>query len=139
MNPYEYTSDSGSLRISLHDSILEVAFSGNIGEAQVNYLYKRLPTIVKQIPTKHWAYFSHTESVFAATPQALEMLIEASRYCQQNGCVIAAYVLNTAIAVSQTQQLRDALAIEQPLDEVLFETDQEAKQYLLAVLKNFEE
>ena len=123
--------------MSREGQIIIARFSGAVNASILRFFYDNLMSLSEELVGSPWGFLNASEHAFAATGEAEELLIKAGIEGHQRGCVQAAYVLNSPVAMAQTNKIRAAIGITQPLEEVLFASEAKAKEYLHAWLANY--
>ena len=133
---YFYKNQFGSIKLSAKHNILFAEFKGAVSESVAQYFVKTAPTLIQEFNQQDWGYVSYSEQVEAATPDAHKILIQAGILFYQLGCVKSAYVLKSAIAISQIDKLRKEMGVTDPIQNVLFDTLTEAEQFMRNTLEH---
>jgi len=134
MKEFKFRCPYGRLTLKTEGQFLIAQFEGCVSQACATFFLENLDAAVANFQSKKWAYISHSDLADAGTPEALDILIKAAVRVHQLGCSGAAYVLDSPIAISQTLQMRKKIGVTQPLTEVMFDSVEEAKDYLLSSL-----
>ncbi|MDU0114363.1 hypothetical protein RT723_15460 [Psychrosphaera aquimarina] len=133
-----YKNQFGSVSLTIEDNIMVAQFKGAISSGIVSYFIKASEVALTKIKTPHWGYVSYSEQADAATPDALKELFIVGQNFHNAGCVKSAYVLKSAIAISQVKKLRDSINVTEPLSDVLFDELEDAKQFVSEYLKSYQ-
>lgn len=129
----------GSVSLERRDRIVVACFSGSINAGTLAFFSEHLEPVVGELKGRSWCYLSSSSEAMVGTQEAETLLMEAGRLGHQWGCVQAAYVLKSPVAIAQTRRIREKIGVEQPLDEVLFDTEAQAVEYLNHYLDNLAE
>lgn len=113
-------------------------FQGSVGSTLLTFFARHLEQVVGPLKGSPWAYLSSSADAVAGTPEAEAVLAKAAIEAHGWGCVQAAYVLTSPIAISQTRNIREKIGVQQPLEDVLFTTEEAAKEYLSTFLAKTE-
>ena len=73
---------------------------------------------------------NRSDKYYAASPDAEAVLVEAYRYCKEHGCVAEAYCNKSAVGIAQIGRIRQTVGIDSALQDVCFETVEDAELYL---------
>ena len=112
------------------DNIVLCRFFGAINQTLVQFFEENLERVVGDLKGQPWAYLSSSTEAMAGTAECEAGLIRSGIDAHTWGCVQAAYVLKSPVAIAQTRRIRDTIGIEQPLEDVLFDTEGAARSYL---------
>lgn len=83
-----------------------------------------------------WGYLSSSAEASVATKEVEDLLVESGRLGLQWGCVAAAYIMTSPIAIEQTRRVRQELGIPLPLEDILFDTEEQALSYINGVIQS---
>ena len=111
-------------------------YTGNLNGSLMTFFNNNLESVVGDLKGSPWGYLSSSEEATAGTQEVEELLMESGRLGLQWGCVAAAYVLKSPVAIAQTRRVRDKLGIPTPLDDILFATEEDAMVYLNQALQS---
>ncbi|XOV80695.1 MAG: hypothetical protein ACFHVJ_07040 [Aestuariibacter sp.] len=129
----------GSLSMERQGRIVVCRFKGSINHTLLNFFTKNLPTVLGDLQGQQWGYLSSSGEVDAGTPESEKLLVQAGKKVLQLGCVKAAYVLTSAIAIAQTRKARSICGVTEPLEDIIFSSEEDAKRFLqeqLAIILN---
>lgn len=132
-----FDNKHGTLTMEREGDIIVARFSGAVNGSMLRFFFEHLVLLAEAKATSPWAFLNASESAFAATAEAEALLVKAGIKGYQLGCVQAAYVLQSPVAVAQTKKIRATIGITQPLEEVLFATEPQAHDYLISYLSNY--
>lgn len=137
MQEFSYKNQFGSINISFDNDIMTTKFKGAVSISLVEYLIKIGKQLIQNRPPQPWGYISSSVEAQAATPDAYQALIEAGKLFQKHGCVKSSYVLNTPISIAQMKQLLSALGVDTPLEEILFDDLEQAREFMNDFLETY--
>lgn len=109
-------------------------FSGAVNQTLLTFFGKNLEEVVGPLKGSPWAYLSSSADAYAGTPEVETLLVSAAKKGYEWGCVQGAYVLTSPVAIAQTRKIRDEIGVFQPLEEVLFDTEEQAIEFLNDVI-----
>lgn len=130
----EYRDKNGSVSLKRDGHILQVVFSGACGIGLAKFFLSSVKRIVPEFKGEPWGYLSVSPDFTAATPDAAAIVLQAYQYCSQHGCKAEAFVIHTAVARAQIQDLMQKAGQQKPIDEVLYSDAASAERAILARL-----
>lgn len=135
----QFKNKYGSVSLERRDRIVVASFAGAINAGILKFFSENLESVVGDLKGTTWAYLSSSAEAMVGTEEAEALLTEAGKLGHLWGCVQAAYVLTSPVAIAQTRRIREKLGVEQPLSDVLFSTEAEAFDYLSSFLEQLPE
>lgn len=135
----QFKNKYGSVSLERRSRIVIASFSGALNASVLRFFSEHLESVLGDLKGRPWCYLSNSPEAMVGTGEAEAVLIESGKLGHKWGCVQAAYVLTSPVAIAQAKRIRDNIGIEQPLSEVLFDTEAEAFTYLTTFLAQFPE
>lgn len=126
----EYQTINGNLRIKRIENVVIAEFSGAVDRKIIGYFDAAIKELLTPIAGQAWGYVSCSKDCQAATPEAEEMLIQSTLSGWQMGCVTGAYVLDSKVAINQTDRVLKRAGLESGLEDKLFEDLSQAMSYV---------
>ncbi|BDX05262.1 hypothetical protein [Planctobacterium marinum] len=136
---HQFKNKYGSVSLERNGRIIVASFVGAINAGVLKYFSEHLELLLGELKGRPWCYLNNSPEAMVGTEEAEAVLIESGRLGHKWGCVQAAYVLTSPVAIAQTKRIRENIGIEQPLSDVLFSNEDDAFQYLTAFLDQLPE
>ena len=124
------------MTMQLQGRILLVTYKGTLNASLMHFFSDNLEEALSDIKGSPWGYLSHSNEASVATKDVEALLMESGLNGLQWGCVGAAYLIKSPVLMAQTSKVRKAMGIEQPLEDVLFDTLEEARAYLQQIFES---
>jgi hypothetical protein len=134
---YEFKDKDGSISLRRVDDILHVNISGLCGIDLVNFYSNSISKIAPQFGGTKWGLVSNSPGYQAATPDAEKVFYDVALICIEAGCRADAYVMQSPIAIAQTNAIRKSYGAPVPFEQVLFVNETDAVNYLTQALKKY--
>lgn len=134
----KFKNKHGGVSLERKGCIVISRFTGAINASVMHFFCENLPVAVGDLRGSPWAYLSSSSEAMAGTEEAEALLMEGVKIGMQMGCVGAAYVLSSPVAIAQTRRIREKLGAQPDLDDILFASEPEAIGYLEALLADFQ-
>lgn len=112
------------------ERIIWCTFSGTLNGSLLKFFNANLEGLIGDLKGSPWGYLSSSLDASVATQEVEDLLLESGLQGLQWGCVAAAYVMTSPIAIAQTQRVRQKMGIPQSIHEVLFDTEDDALAFL---------
>ena len=125
-----YKNKFGSLAMERRGRIILCSHTGSLNGSLMRFFNDHLEEVIGDLKGSPWGYLSSSLEATVATQEVEDLLVESGRLGLRWGCVAAAYVLKSPVAIDQTRRVREQLGIPTPLDDILFTTEEEAFNYL---------
>jgi hypothetical protein len=138
MSEFSYTTQFGSIHITYEQNVITAIFKGSVSLSIAEYFVKAMELALKEIELPYWGYVSYSNQAEATTPDAYDLILKTANKHRSSGCVAAAHVLTSSIAIYQTQKIRDSIGLKEPLEECLFDNINDAKVFVLKELSAYE-
>ena len=130
----KYKTINGALTIERRDNIIIAEFQQAVDKKIMLAFNEAIAELVAQISPNPWGYISCSKHCDAATPEAEAMLVEATVLGWQTGCVSGAYVLDSIIAINQTDRVLKTAGLATGLEGKLFDEVEPAFAFVKAQL-----
>ncbi|WP_462158179.1 hypothetical protein [Pseudoalteromonas sp. GB56] len=127
---YNYSCASGSYQLSLDGSVIIGEFSGAINDRMIATFALQLEALVSEHQLNSWAYVGNSIDVPAATPEAQQRMVSIAQHMYAHGCKAIAFVVDSAIAINQLDQIRKQLGKENKTSEIIFSELDDALAYV---------
>ncbi|WP_105199788.1 hypothetical protein [Pseudoalteromonas sp. T1lg10] len=127
---FNYSGANGSYQLTRQGDVIVGQFSGAINERMIATFATQLETLVKEHQLERWGYISNSKDVLAATPEAQVLMVSVAEKMFAHGCQAAAFVINSAIAINQLEQIRRALGRANSANDIVFENFDDALVYI---------
>ncbi|MCC2604949.1 hypothetical protein [Planctobacterium marinum] len=134
----KFKNKFGGVTLQRRGRIVVASFFGAINASVLQFFCDNLVKVVGDLKGSPWGYLSSSSEAMVGTEEAEAMLIAGGKIGLQLGCVRAAYVLKSPVAIAQTRRIRERLGVEPALDEILFASESEAIDYLEAYLEQYQ-
>ncbi len=131
---FSLNNDYGNVNFSVDNNIIVAEFSGSIDTDLLSTFGERLISTTTQFNSKPWGYISDSRNVLAATPEAELLLTKIGQKMQSANCIISAFVMTSAIAISQMSRVLQSVGRDS--SKCIFSDITSAKQYVSEHLKN---
>lgn len=133
----EYKTINGELSIELQHNIITAKFSGAL-DAKLTLAFKRaLLELTPSLNGQKWGYLSLSQQSLAATPEAEDILVECMQLCWSLGCVVAAYVLGSNLAVDQLDRVCRKAGLQTGAEGKVFDSPEQGKLHIEQTLSSF--
>jgi hypothetical protein len=116
----------GKYTIEAKGRILSITLNGAMGLSLSKSYVKDLLHASENLTGEPWGYFACALDFDASTSEASSVVSEGYKRCMKNGCVVDTYCLSSPVAKAQLQKMRCALKIAAPLEERLFDSEEQA-------------
>ena len=120
--------------MELKKDILYVTIDGAVGMRAAKFYYDTIVTVGATMQNKVWALLTHAPNYQAATPEAEKQIQKIASLLVPYGCRYDAVITSSPIGIAQLKTLRALVNNHVPLEDVLFNSLEEAEQYLRAKL-----
>ncbi|MBS3796949.1 hypothetical protein [Pseudoalteromonas sp. BDTF-M6] len=127
---FHYSGANGSYQLSRQGDVIVGQFSGAINERMIATFATQLETLVKEHQLQRWAYISNSMDVLAATPEAQLRMVSVAEKMFAHGCQAAAFVIDSAIAINQLEQIRRSLGRADTASDIVFDNFDDALAYV---------
>ena len=127
----------GSVKLERRGRILIARYSGAISGSLLRFFIDNLEVLLGEIKGSPWGYLSSSDLAAIGTTEVEALSVKVGKLAIEWGCVQGAYVLKSPVALAQTRRVRQQIGLEQPLEEVLFETDEEALSFLESAVSKY--
>ena len=139
MSELSYQTQFGSINITFEKNVITAIFEGAISISIAEYFAKAIELALKEIKLSYWGFVSCSNQADAITPDAYDLLLKTANTHRNTGCVTSAHVLISSLVIYQTQKIRNAIGLTEPLDECLFDNINDAKAFVLKELSAYED
>lgn len=126
----EYQTINGSVRVELDDNLMIAEFKQAVDGKLMREFLTIMAELAAYFEGQPWGYISHSIACDAATPEAEELLVASVLQGRQLGCVAGAYVINSCVALSQSDRILKKAGLDTGIEGRHFDTLTSAKQYL---------
>ncbi|MCG7544460.1 hypothetical protein MHM93_09725 [Pseudoalteromonas sp. MM17-2] len=127
---FNYNGTNGSYQLSLQEQIVTASFVGAINSRMLESFASQLQSIINDSALTHWGYISNSQRLSAATPDAQQKMIALAKHMRAHGCQASAFVIDSAIAISQLDKVRQSLHLEGNTRDIIFSCYDEALRYV---------
>lgn len=127
---FSFNDQDGGVELSRRGQITVVSLAGACGDDVIDFFVEKLQVIAKTYDGNPWAYLCNSKDFQATTPEGQKKIIQNYRYCIQAGCRCDAYCYDSPVGIAQTEAIMRACGNTRPIAEVLFDSEQQAFDYL---------
>ncbi|MEO2265730.1 hypothetical protein V1358_00095 [Pseudoalteromonas sp. YIC-656] len=131
---YNYSCANGSYQLTLQGSVIIGEFNGAINDRMIATFAKQLEALVNEHQLSQWAYVGNSINVPAATPEAQQRMVSIAKHMYAHGCKAIAFVVDSAIAINQLDQIRKELGKENKTSDIIFSDLDDALSYVNSYL-----
>ncbi len=131
---YYCEDKDGSVALDKKGQIVTVCLAGACGTKVIDFYIETLQMLGRTYAGKPWAYFCNSRKFEATTPEAHENIIDNYRTCMELGCKYDAYCYESPVAIAQTQAIMRACGNDTPIEDVLFDEEHLAIEFLMQKL-----
>ena len=131
---FSLKNDYGNVNFYVDNNIIVAEFSGSIDTYILSVYGEKIINTTAQFNGNPWGYISDSRKVLAATPEAELLLTKIGKKMQAANCFISAYVMTSAIAISQMSRVLNSVGRDGT--KCIFSEVESAKQYVIKHLKN---
>lgn len=110
---------------------------GTLNGSLMRFFNTHLEEVLGDVKGTPWGYLSNAMETSAATKEVEDLLLESGLLGLKWGCVAAAYVMTSPIAIAQTQRVREKMGIPYSIQDILFDSEDEAKTFLENSVQSF--
>ena len=127
---YKYSCANGSYQLTVKGQVIIGEFNGAINEKMIATFATQLEALVNEHQLERWAYVGNSLNVPAATPDAQQRMVSIGRHMYAHGCKAIAFVVDSAIAINQLDQIRQQLGKQNKTSEIIFSDLDDALAYV---------
>ena len=127
---------NGSLKVTVEGPVFIAEFTGACSVKIAEGFYQAVKDALAVLPADGWCYLSSSKNYVAALPEVERIYTKTYSLCMQNGCMVEAYCMPSAVGLAQVDKSRKACGVDTPIKDLAFETLEDAKYFLLSTLEH---
>ena len=137
MRSFSAQNKYGSYTLSYCNQIIYSTIVGSISDSLATKFNHHFAALLDVIPEGNYGFLGDLSGCQAYTGEAEKRLPESLVRGVAAGCIVDAYCVGTALSIAQLKRVRSEGGIKTPLDEHIFETIQDAENFIHLTLANY--
>lgn len=132
----EFKNRHGQVSLAVHDNIVIAKFKGSLNSQLLSIFTHELLKATEQLKGQPWGYISDSSDTIASTPEAEQDMVKISQTIRARNCAVTAFILTSAIAITQLQRIMNNAGQGEHFKDCLFNDIDTAKHSVARHLKN---
>lgn len=125
-----YKDKYASYQLSIENRVICAVVTGAIGKTCVERYNSDFHTLMEQLGDAPWGHFADFSQCEALTKEAQDASEVLHHQAKQQGCVVSAFLMNSALLTSQVNSIRRNNDLPSLTNQRFFATRTEALQYI---------
>jgi len=131
---FRYSDKFGCYTLEKRGLIARASFSGAFGATMLKEFDKNIKELATSFQPHYWGYLSFSKLAEAANSEAEAALTQLLSTALALGCRAEAHCLSNPLIIEQTRRARIRAGITSPIEDILFDSEEEAEKHILSVL-----